>query len=62
MKFKIKENVFKGENYQHYNGATVAREFDKDKKCIVGRSGTTKAYATISGGRLFLSDDQVEAE
>ena len=60
MNFKVKDNVFKGECYQHYNGSTVKLE-EKDKKPIIGRSGKTKAYATMAGGRLYLSDEQVEA-
>ena len=60
MKFKIKDNVFKGECYQQYNGATVTLE-EKDKKPIIGRSGETKAYSTMAGGRLYLSDKQVTA-
>lgn len=60
QKVVIKDGVFKGECYQQYNGATVTLE-EKEGKPMIGRSGETKAYATKSGGRLFLSDEQVEA-
>ena len=59
-KFVIKDGVFKGETYQQYNGAIVTEAVTKDGDHMEGRSGTTKAYDTSNGGRLFLSDAQVD--
>jgi hypothetical protein len=58
-KFTVADDAFKTETYSHYNGAIVTEAVDKEGVQQEGRSGTTKAYDTAQGGRLFLHDDQV---
>lgn len=59
-KFTVNSDAFNTATYERYNNAIVTEVLDtKTNEHVEGRSGTTKAYDTAQGGRLFLHEEQV---
>ena len=55
----VANGAFKGLNY--LNGAKIAPDVNKKTgEQLVGASGETKGYTLATGGRVYLTDAQVE--
>lgn len=55
----INANTFKGFSMQHLNGAQIKPALGKENNHLKGASGNTMGYDLVTGGRLFLTKDQI---
>lgn len=55
----INANTFKGFGMQHLNGAQIKPALDKEKNHLKGASGNTMGYDLVTGGRVFLTKEQI---